>query len=297
MKNKLRNDSVLRQILEDVEIAHLPINTQEFFPFIKISPVERIESIKLDDAVPQFCNQAFFYKAFQKDLSGATDKVVIVSPFITQNRIASFEAIFRELHGKGVKSFIITKPFREQNVSPALGKEIADSLRRLNIEVIPKPLSHEKLAVVDGRIIWHGSLNILSHKNTSELMVRFVTQGSKFSDETLKLCGINIEKIVEENIVEKRIQELNKKGVGFCSRGHPLVIKRGPRGLFLSCSEFPRHREAMAPTLDLIAEVFGEKYLHCEVCDSRMEIKFNPKTKSRFLGCPKYPEHSFTRPL
>jgi len=296
LKTKLRSVSILRQILEDVEVNHPIINTQEFFPFIKI-PVERVESIKLDDAVPQFCNQTFFYKAFQNDLSQAEDKVVIISPFITQNRIASFEAIFRELHQKGVRTFIITKPFKEQGLSQDLGREIAENLRRLTIELIIKPLSHEKLAVVDGKIIWHGSLNILSHKNTSELMVRFTTRESKFSDETLKLCGINIEKIVEENIIEKRVQELNKRGVGFCSRGHPLAIRRSPHGLFLSCTKFPSCRETMQPTLDLIGEVFGKNYLRCENCGAPMQIKFNPKRKSRFLGCSKYPDCRFTRPL
>jgi len=296
LKTKLRSESILRQILEDVEANHPIVNTQEFFPFIKI-PVERVESIKLDDAVPQFCNQAFFYKAFQKDLSQAEDKVVIISPFITQNRIASFEAIFRELHQKGVRTFIITKPFREQSLSQDSGKEIAENLRRFNIEVIIKPLSHEKLAIIDGKIIWHGSLNILSHKNTSELMVRFTTREGKFSYETLKLCGINIEKIVEENIIEKRIQELNKRGVGFCSRGHTLAIRRSPHGLFLSCTKFPSCRETMQPTLDLIGEVFGKNYLRCENCGAPMQIKFNPKRKSRFLGCSKYPDCRFTRPL
>jgi len=296
LKTKLRSDSILRQILEDVEANHLIINTQEFFPFIKI-PIERVESVKLDDAVPQFCNQAFFYKAFQNDLSQAEDRVVIISPFITQNRLASFEAIFRELHQKGVRTFIITKPFKEQNLSQDLGKEVADYLRRFNIEIIPKPLSHEKLAIIDGKIIWHGSLNILSHKNTSELMIRFATKESKFSDETLKLCGINVDKIVEENIIEKRVKELNKRGVGFCSKGHPLAIRRGPHGLFLSCTKFPSCRETMEPTLDLIGEVFGKNYLRCENCGSPMQIKFNPKRKSRFLGCSKYPDCRFTRSL
>jgi hypothetical protein len=31
---------------------------------------------------------------------------------------------------------------------------------------------HEKLAVFDQRIVWLGSLNILSHKNSTEIMVR-----------------------------------------------------------------------------------------------------------------------------
>jgi len=296
LRKKLRNESILKQIVKDVEKRYPVINTQDFFPFIKI-PVERVESIKLDDIVPHFCNQVFFYKAFQKDLLQAEDKVVIISPFITQNRITSFEAIFRELQRKGVRIFIITKPFKEQNLSPDLGKEIVENLSRLNVEVIHRPLSHEKLAIIDGKIIWHGSLNILSHKNTSELMIRFTTKESKFSEETLKLCGINIEKLVEEKIIEKKIKELNKKGVGFCSKGHPLIIRRGAHGLFLSCSKFPICKETFGPTLDLISEIFGEKYLICEKCGAPMKITFNRKTKSRFLGCSQYPKCRFTRSL
>ena len=296
LKEKLQEGSVLKQIIEEAKRNYSIIDTQGFFPFIKI-PVQKTESIKLDNTIPQFCNQAFFYKAFLKDLSQAEDKVVIVSPFLTSNRIVSFEAIFRELHRKGVKTFIITKPFKEQNISQDFGKELADNLRKLDIEVIPKPLSHEKLAIIDRKIIWHGSLNILSHKNTSELMIRFVTKESKFSEEALKLCGINIEKIIEENVIDKRIKKLNKKGVGFCPKGHPLALKRGSLGLFISCSKFPYCREKMPLTFDIIGEVFGRKYLYCEECGSSMAIKFNPKRKSRFLGCSKYPNCHFTRPL
>ncbi len=31
---------------------------------------------------------------------------------------------------------------------------------------------HEKIAIIDGRILWHGSLNILSHRDTHESMLR-----------------------------------------------------------------------------------------------------------------------------
>jgi ssDNA-binding Zn-finger/Zn-ribbon topoisomerase 1 len=31
---------------------------------------------------------------------------------------------------------------------------------------------HEKIAILDGRILWHGSLNILSHRDTHESMLR-----------------------------------------------------------------------------------------------------------------------------
>jgi ssDNA-binding Zn-finger/Zn-ribbon topoisomerase 1 len=296
LKKKLDKQSILRQILEDVEKNHLVVNTEEFFPFIRI-PIEKTETIKLDDTLPHFCNQTYFYKAFQNDLSNAESKVVIVSPFMTQNRLASFEAVFRDLHSREVKTFIFTKPFKEQGFSGNLGEEITENLKKLAIELVPKPLSHEKLAVIDDKVIWQGSLNILSHKNTSELMIRFATKDAKVSNEILKLCGINPEKIIEESIIDEKIKLLNKRGVGFCSRSHPLVIKRSSRGLFLSCSRFPDHRETQEVPIDVIAEIFGRNYLYCEKCSSQMKIRFNRKRMSRFLGCSKYPDCHFTRPL
>jgi hypothetical protein len=32
---------------------------------------------------------------------------------------------------------------------------------------------HEKIGVIDNQILWHGSLNILSHNDTRESMLRF----------------------------------------------------------------------------------------------------------------------------
>ena len=37
--------------------------------------------------------------------------------------------------------------------------------------------------------------------------------------------------------------------------------------------------------------------LICEKCGAPMQIRFNPRRKSRFLGCSKYPDCKFTRPL
>ena len=36
-----------------------------------------------------------------------------------------------------------------------------------------RPGMHEKLAVIDASILWHGSLNMLSHNDTRESMLRF----------------------------------------------------------------------------------------------------------------------------
>jgi hypothetical protein len=43
---------------------------------------------------------------------------------------------------------------------------------------------HEKVAVIDGRILWHGSLNVLSHNDTRESMLRF--ESRELVDEILR---------------------------------------------------------------------------------------------------------------
>ncbi len=311
-KKNLEENSILKKILEDVEKNYHVISTLNFFPFPKKTRIdlplannftnitffsEKRNFIKLENNFPIFCDELDFYPLFKNDLLQTKDEVLIVSPFITPNRITYFEPIFRELYKKGVKTFIITKPFKEQKISKELGREITNNLKNLNIELRYKPRCHEKLAVIDRKIIWHGSLNILSHQKSKELMMRFTTGESKFVEELLKLLDIHQD--AERRAIEEQIEELNKKGIGYCPAGQPLIIKLTPSKIILSCNKFPHCQEKFSPPLDLIKDIikklFEEKYLYCEKCGSPMEIKFNKKIKSYFLGCSKFPNCLFTR--
>jgi hypothetical protein len=46
---------------------------------------------------------------------------------------------------------------------------------------------HEKIAIVDEKLVWHGSLNILSHRDTSECMLRVV--GAKLAARLIELIS------------------------------------------------------------------------------------------------------------
>jgi broad-specificity NMP kinase/DNA-directed RNA polymerase subunit RPC12/RpoP len=298
LKKKLKDNSILKKIIENVEKNYCVISSQTFFKFEKASPQKnKFSRLTIDKTLSQFYDQASFYEAFKKDLLIAEDEVIIYSPFITKSRLVYFEAVFRELSNKGIEIFIITKPFKEQKLSQDFANELVDELKKLNINIIHKPLCHEKLAVIDNKIVWFGSLNILSHKNTSELMIRFTTTENRFSQEILKLCDINPKKIIENKNINEKITKLNKESLGFCSKGHPLVIRQGSYGIFLSCREFPRCKEKKQPSLDIIAKIFGERYLYCENCGSKLVIKFNRKRKRQFLSCPRYPQCIFTREI
>jgi superfamily I DNA and/or RNA helicase len=112
-----------------------------------------------------------FYKAFEKDLRGVKSKVFLASPFTTAQGTERWMQTFRDLRAKNVEIVGFTKPINEKDASTN-SAEIHTGLEGVFKELRPVSKMHEKLAVFDQKIVWLGSLNILSHKNSTEIMVR-----------------------------------------------------------------------------------------------------------------------------
>lgn len=112
-----------------------------------------------------------FYKTFEKDLKGTKNRLFLSSPFTTKQGTDRWMQIFRDLRAKDVEIVCLTKPVSEKD-SATNSQEIHASLGDVCKELRVVPKMHEKIAVIDQRITWLGSLNILSHKNSTEIMVR-----------------------------------------------------------------------------------------------------------------------------
>ena len=78
---------------------------------------------------------------------------------------------FRDLRAKEVEIIGFTKPINEKD-SSTNSTEIHSGLESVFKELRTVSKMHEKLAVFDQRVVWLGSLNILSHRNSTEIMVR-----------------------------------------------------------------------------------------------------------------------------
>ena len=114
---------------------------------------------------------AGFYKAFERDLRSVKSKVFLASPFTTAQGTERWMQTFRDLRAKEVEIIGFTKPINEKDASTN-SAQIHSGLETVFKELRPISKMHEKLAVFDERIVWLGSLNILSHKNSTEIMVR-----------------------------------------------------------------------------------------------------------------------------
>ncbi|MBW1716038.1 MAG: hypothetical protein JRJ77_09465 [Deltaproteobacteria bacterium] len=119
-------------------------------------------------------SEGSFLDRFRQDLAQCTNHVTILSPFLSQNRAVHYYPVLHSLTLRKVIIDVYTRPKGEQ---PETLQDQFDSvkrtLNRIGIHFHHRPGMHEKIAVIDDKILWHGSLNILSYNDTRESMLRF----------------------------------------------------------------------------------------------------------------------------
>ena len=119
-------------------------------------------------------NENTFYQSFISDLEKCKSEVIIESPFITTVRMNDFRSVFEKLLENGVKIYIFTRDPREHELPMSYQAEVEiQYFERIGIKtLICLNNHHRKLAILDKKILWEGSLNILSQSKSREIMRR-----------------------------------------------------------------------------------------------------------------------------
>ena len=126
----------------------------------------------------QMYDEQSFYRAFQKDLYSARKSVIIESPFITLRRIEELLPVVIKLRRKGVSVTVNTRNPIEHDAEYETQALVAiEQLQGLGVKVLCTVKYHRKLAIIDGMVAWHGSLNILSQNDSCEIMWRVASKG------------------------------------------------------------------------------------------------------------------------
>lgn len=125
-------------------------------------------------------NEKTFYRAFVKDLLTAKKEVIIYSPFVTKYRSEYFKRTLTTLKRRNIAVFIFTRPIEEHDLM--MKNEVSCALRDYealgtSIMYLPGQI-HEKAAIIDREILWEGSLNILSQRQSREMMRRIPDETS-----------------------------------------------------------------------------------------------------------------------
>lgn len=117
--------------------------------------------------------QADFFRLLSTDLTRAKERVIIYSPFMTQDRVAFLLPQLQAAVSRGVAITIITKSLSERSASQISQiRKIETQLIKVGVAIMHKMHMHEKVVFIDDDITWSGSLNPLSFSNTQEVMER-----------------------------------------------------------------------------------------------------------------------------
>lgn len=136
-------------------------------------------------------NENTFYKALIKDMLSAKKEVIIYSPFVSKFRTDFLKPTIEKLIDRNIDIFIFTRPIEEYE--DTIRPQIECALKRLEKLGVcifyPGRYIHQKVAIIDREVLWEGSLNILSHRASNEMMRR--TQDSESAIQVMSYIGIN----------------------------------------------------------------------------------------------------------
>jgi hypothetical protein len=228
--------ALLRSILYDMQQKGRVVCGSDL---LALRPIESdlkglIGRVKLDFDAENLglFNASTFDAAVEADVANAKDSVVIFSGFVTPGRVGKLGDLLRLKVAQGVKVRCITRPpHLNGTVDLALGKEALDLLEGIGCTVDCRARIHEKVVLIDKEIVWHGSLNALSHTHcTDESMTRLVNAGFA------QAVAANMSKLRVSN--ERALQaaaDAENPRCGLC--GHRTFYDEGKFGPFFRCED------------------------------------------------------------
>lgn len=190
---------------------------------------------------------------------------------------------------------MVTRPAGNQGgvLEEGLQELIAD-IRELGVVVDLRTSMHEKFAIIDNTILWHGSLNILSHRDTSESMLRIPSSAA--CSQIAQFVTSPVRRRVKTKGEEVDLGTRENPDCLQCSRS--MMWKRGQYGIYFECVDGcggridPNHlysnRWGRSSTRAATGRV-------CPRCGSLMTRRTG--RHGLFFGCTRYPQCCHTEPI
>lgn len=132
-----------------------------------------------------------FYPVYCNDIRSAQKEILIVSPFMSKNRLKQLAKVLSEPIIKGVTVKAVVRPSDDlPEKDRAAADESIKYLEEYGLIVALRSGFHQKFTVIDGRTAWYGSINFLSFGRSEESVMRL---------ESPEIAGELIDSITKKN--------------------------------------------------------------------------------------------------
>jgi len=125
------------------------------------------------DSIDVIFDKSNFLPVYNNDIVAAQREILIVSPFVTKRRTVQMMQHLEAALRNKVKVIVVTRPVEDfAGKDPAALQGTLDLLQRNGVGVVLRPNIHQKFALIDQRIVWYGSINLLSFGSAEESIMR-----------------------------------------------------------------------------------------------------------------------------
>jgi len=171
LEEKLPSRSILRGVLHDMQERGRVVDVIDLLGIdFKAEETTPTSGGGFENA--NWYTEENFYEACLADMANATSSIVVFSGFITEKRIDKWFDLLASKVKAGVQVKCITRPPRH-NVNIKKVRKALHRLREVGVTIDIRRNEHQKVVLIDGKIMWLGSLNPLSFtKRTREIMAR-----------------------------------------------------------------------------------------------------------------------------
>ncbi len=128
---------------------------------------------KKEENVDIIFDKSNFYSVFVNDVIHSKREILIVSPFVTKRRTLQIMRDLESVILRSVKVVVVTRPAKDfENTDLTTWTEATKQMKASGIHLIFKTNIHQKYAIIDQKIVWYGSINLLSYGSAEESMMR-----------------------------------------------------------------------------------------------------------------------------
>lgn len=130
-------------------------------------------------------NKDNFLPVFNQDIVTASKEILIVSPFVRKRRTQQMIQQLKISIGKNIRVSAVTRPQDDFAAKDQASLQNTLNLLAANgINVIFKSNIHQKFAIIDQKVVWYGSINLLSYGSAQESIMRI--ESSSIANELIK---------------------------------------------------------------------------------------------------------------
>ena len=298
LRQKLSLKTVVAKILDIFTEKGTGLDVKNILP---LGPEDWIDGLnileppvlKFDESKAGIFTEGTFYEVFRRDLLQAKESIVIFSPFITTNGTSRWMDILTDKTSQGIRVRLVARPPGDQGgiLEDGLEENIQNIIKS-SVVVDLRTSMHEKFAIIDKSILWHGSLNIFSHRDTSESMFRIPSQS--ICQQMAQFVSSSVRQEAGGKKSDIDLTEKENPNCPDCSSS--MIWKNGRYGIYFECEQCGSkinsrritHRHSHRRT----RKKDKNETKICPECGKSMKQR---KGKyGLFLGCSGYPRCKYT---